>query len=208
MSSSAIRFDVVIAQARGGSCEALGRLLQRYRNYLYLLAAAQIGRRIARRISASDVVQETMLAAHRDFAEFRGHSSAELTSWLKTILSRSLLREFDRHLKAEKRDMRREISYDTVVGGLESSCAAAATLVGSRQSDPAQIVSADEESRRVADLVAELPDVYRKVVTLKIFSELETAEIASHMQRSPQAIRLLWMRALRKLKRMYEERYD
>jgi RNA polymerase sigma-70 factor (ECF subfamily) len=60
----------------------------------------------------------------------------------------------------------------------------------------------------VADLVAQLPDDYRTIVTLKVFVGLETDEIAKRMNRSPQALRLLWMRALRQLRALYHESFD
>jgi RNA polymerase sigma-70 factor (ECF subfamily) len=134
------------------------------------MAAAQLGRGIARRVSPSDVVQETMLAAHRDFGAFQGSTAEEFTAWLRTILSRALIREFERHLTAGKRDFRREISLDAIAGDLESSCAMAVSLVSSTVDDPANIVSVAEESRRVADLVARLPDDYQTVVILKNFA--------------------------------------
>ncbi|MCC9600312.1 sigma-70 family RNA polymerase sigma factor [Stieleria sp. JC731] len=197
---------MTIDRARRGSTADLGKLLQRYQNYLYLLAVTQIGTRISRRASASDVVQETMLAAHRDFSQFRGQSQSELAAWLRCILSRNLIREFERHLAAEKRDVRREISFEAIANGMESSCTIAAALIGSRQADPAQILIDHEESVRVADLVAMLPEDYRTIVMLKVFSGLKTNEIADEMSRSPQAIRLLWMRALRQLRSMHEEK--
>ena len=62
----------LLGQVRGGATEAAGPLLERYRNYLKLLARIQINRRLQGKIDASDVVQETFLEAHRDFMQFRG----------------------------------------------------------------------------------------------------------------------------------------
>ena len=78
-------------------------------------------------------------------------------------------------------------------------------MLQSRTRDPAEIVSIDEQSRRIADLVAKLPEDYRTVVMLKNFVGLENEQIASQMDRSPQAIRLLWMRALRRLRELYQQ---
>ena len=204
VSSSSSGIECVLAEARLDS-GVLGKLLQRYYNYLRLMAAAQLGRGIARRVSPSDVVQEAMLAAHRDFEGFQGSTAEEFAAWLRTILSRALIREFERHLTAGKRDVRREISLDTLAGDLESSCAMAASLVAPNVDDPAIIVSVAEEARRVADLVARLPNDYQTVVILKNFASLDNREVARRMNRSEQAIRLLWMRALRRLRQLYVE---
>ncbi|MGG7377388.1 helix-turn-helix domain-containing protein, partial [Escherichia coli] len=58
--------------AQAGDSQALGQVLELYRNYLTLLARMQIGRRLQGKVDAADLVQETFLAAHRDFAHFRG----------------------------------------------------------------------------------------------------------------------------------------
>lgn len=191
-----------IQAARAEEPGAIGALLQLHYNYLRFLAAAQLGQTLQRRVSPSDVVQETLLAAHRDFGSFRGTSVAEFTSWIKTILSRALVREFERHLTAGKRDIRREVSIDTVVKNMESSCIFAASLVAPKSQDPATIVSLDEETRRVANLIAQLPLDYQTIIMLKTFAGLENSQIAQRMDRSEQAVRLLWMRALRQLRQL------
>ena len=80
------RQDQLIAEARRGVPDRLGQLLDTYRNYLELLAKTQIDDKLRARISPSDLVQETMLGACRDFAHFRGHNERQLLAWLRQIL--------------------------------------------------------------------------------------------------------------------------
>src|SRR5262249_56256194 len=58
--------------ARSGDTAALGRLLEGYRGYLALLARVQISRRLQGKADPADLVQETFLDAHRNFAPFPG----------------------------------------------------------------------------------------------------------------------------------------
>src|SRR4029453_5139982 len=60
----------LLSGAREGDGGSIGELLQYYRNYLMLLATTQIERRLRPRVSPSDIVQETMLRAHRHFGQF------------------------------------------------------------------------------------------------------------------------------------------
>ena len=67
-------------QARRGETESMGQLLQLYRNYLTILATTQLDRRLRRRMSPSDLVQEAMLAAHLRFREIP-RRLANANSW-------------------------------------------------------------------------------------------------------------------------------
>ena len=64
--------EELIAEARHRGSEPLGKLLELYQNYLTILATSQINPRLRRRLAPSDLVQEAMLAVHRDFGKFRG----------------------------------------------------------------------------------------------------------------------------------------
>src|SRR5262245_10272394 len=77
----------LLALARAGAPDALGRLLENYRRYLSILARIQIGRRLQRKVEEGDLVQETFLEAHRAFDRFRGRTEAELVQWLRQILA-------------------------------------------------------------------------------------------------------------------------
>ncbi len=93
---------------------AIGLMLEWYCNYLTILASTQLDNRLRRRVSPSDLVQETMMAAHRDFGDFRGGSERELIGWLRQILIHRLHHAIDEHVKAGKRDIRREVSMENI----------------------------------------------------------------------------------------------
>src|SRR6188768_875733 len=73
--------ETLLRAARGGDEQQLGQLLTLYRNYLTILASTQLDARLRRRVSPSDLVQEAMLGAYRDFATFRGTTERELLAW-------------------------------------------------------------------------------------------------------------------------------
>src|SRR5215831_16232476 len=85
--------EELLLLARAGSSPALGQLLELYRNYLALLSRLQIGRRLQGKVEAADLVQETFLRAHRDFAQFRGSTEEQFVGWLRQILARNLVNQ-------------------------------------------------------------------------------------------------------------------
>src|SRR5258707_528940 len=100
--------DELLHRARCGNGAALGQLLELYRNYLKLLARLQIDRQIQGKVGASDVVQETFLEAHRDFAQFRGTTESELVAWLRQILVTNLANLVRHYRGTQRRDVRLE----------------------------------------------------------------------------------------------------
>ena len=58
--------------ARAGSSEALGQMLDAYRAYLLQIAGRELDTQLRAKAGASDLVQETLLEAFRDFAGFHG----------------------------------------------------------------------------------------------------------------------------------------
>ena len=193
-------FLTLLARARDGDTEGRGTLLQWYANYLSILASTQLDRRLRRRVNPSDVVQETMLAAHRDFADFRGESQPELLGWLRRILINTLHRNFETHVSARKRDIRREVSIDQASARMDESASNLASRLEGRVDSPSAPMRAREQSVEFADQLTQLKPHYREIIVLRILQGLSFDEIAQRMDRSPGAVRMLWLRALEQFK--------
>src|SRR5262245_24480224 len=92
--------DRLLALARGRDRQQLGRLLTLYRNYFTILTPTQLDARLRRRISPSDLVQEAMLGAYRDFPKFRGSTERQLLAWLRQILINCLHHAYEAPVQA------------------------------------------------------------------------------------------------------------
>ena len=62
--------------------EAHGRLLEKFRDYLRLLARVQLDPRLRGKLDPSDVVQQTLLEAFEKREQFCGTTNGELAAWL------------------------------------------------------------------------------------------------------------------------------
>src|SRR3954451_18258751 len=101
-----------LLEARQGSGEALGQLLESFRAYLLLIAQRELDPDLRAKGGASDLVQETFLEAQRDFPNFRGDTEAELMGWLRQMLLNNLA-SFSRRFRATaKRRLACEISLE------------------------------------------------------------------------------------------------
>lgn len=189
----------LIARCRQGDAPARERLFERYRNYLVLLAQGQMGRHLRAKCDASDLVQQTLLEAHRDFGAFQGVYEAELLGWLRRILAHNLLNAA-RHFAARQRDAGREVSLDQLQQGLDRSSLNLGRCLADRTPSPSHLAAAGEAAVRLADTLSRLPDDYRTVLVLRVFEGLSAEEVAEQMGRSPGAVRMLQMRALAALR--------
>lgn len=201
---SSDQVERLINLARDGETEELGNLLEIYFSYLTVLATSELDQRLRKRVSPSDLVQETMLAAHRDFKDFRGNSPQELMGWLRQILINVLHGAIAKHVKARKRDIRREVSIDQVVTSVDRSAANLASLIPGRIESPSSPVRAEERVAELAEHLAELRADYREVIVLRNIQGLAFEQIAERMERSCGAVRMLWLRAMSKLQSTYE----
>lgn len=193
-----------IAEARDGAAEPLGQLLQLYRNYLTVLATTQFDARLQRRLNPSDLVQEAMLSAHRDFRQFRGGTERELLGWLRQVLINCLHHAIETHVKARKRDVRCEVSLEQLNNRMDQSAMRLGQVLADAGSSPSARSHQRERSVALADQLAKLRPQYRDVIVLRNLQGLSFEEIAARMDRKPGAVRMLWLRAIEKLKQVYE----
>jgi RNA polymerase sigma-70 factor (ECF subfamily) len=186
------RLELLIAQARGGSTEALGELLARCQRYLLLVANDLLDSDLRPKGGASDLVQDTFLEAHQDFSHFHGGTEQELLAWLTAILNHRLANHV-RHFRGTlKRDVGRELS-------LEAGWHLEAESFAQAGAAPQQAVIARDEAGQLRAAVRRLPKGMRQVLFLRTWERRSFAEIASKLGSTPEAVRKVWSRAVRRL---------
>jgi RNA polymerase sigma-70 factor (ECF subfamily) len=190
-----------IENARRGDGEAAGELLRKYRAYLRTLAERELDGRLPTRIDASDVVQQTFLEAHRDFAGFRGATEAELVGWLKRILEHNVAEVVRNHTRVQKRAVGQERRLDDSRG----SRPPLRDGLASGQSSPSQRVMRGEDAVRLAQALEHLPEDQREAVRLRHLEGWSLAQIAEHMERTPAAAAGLIKRGMRALRKQLGE---
>lgn len=193
----------LIERARREEPRVLDRLLESFRNYLLLLARTSIDASLQGKADASDLVQETMLKAHRRFGQFRGRSEGELAAWLRQILAHNLADLARRFRAAAARQVSRERSLEEII---ERSSAALGNMLVASGNSPSQSAERRELCVVLADALADLSADHRRVIELRNLQELDWGEVAQKMDRSEGAVRMLWARALKELRPRIEAR--
>jgi RNA polymerase sigma-70 factor (ECF subfamily) len=187
-----------LADARAGDPVAVERLCARYRPWLRVLAGCQVTRRLGAKADASDVVQQALLEACRALPQFRGTTEGELTAWLRAILATVLAHEVRRYTGTQGRDVGREVSLDAE---LAESSRRLRTVLADAGPSPSEQAARHEQEVRLAEVLSRLPDDYREVIVLRHLEGLSHEEVARRMGRGAGAVRMLWLRALSRLRR-------
>jgi RNA polymerase sigma-70 factor (ECF subfamily) len=187
----------LLQRARRDEPGELDRLFAQCRNYLAVMARAQVEKRLQAKVDASDLVQQTLLEAYRDFRNFRGGSEAEWLAWLRRILAHNAA-NYVRHWHATgKRQARRERPIEPA-----DSSVAPRLDPADRGETPSQQLLRKERELLVADAVARLPPDYQEVINLRNLQRLPFQDVAERMGRSRPAVQMLWLRALEKLQEL------
>lgn len=184
--------------AREGDAAAKERLFASCRSYLNVAARGELESWLRAKADASDLVQQTLLEAHRDFDRFEGRSEGEWFTWLRRILSHNAADVARRFGKAAKRDVRREVRFADGAASDFSSRPGAPEPAAADATPSEQLVNADDQLR-LAEAICQLPDDYREVVLLRNIQRLPFADVAERMDRSRPAVQMLWTRAIKRL---------
>lgn len=190
-----------LLEAQLGGEAAVGSLLELYRNYLRLLARAEIGRRLQGKLDASDLVQETMLEAHRNFGRFQGSEEPQFVSWLRQILAAKVTNLVRHYFGTQGRDVRLEQALAAEVD--HSSRMLGQDLMASVTSPSVQAVRR-EQAVLLADALEKLPKDYKEVIILRHIEGLPFAAVARRMERTEDSVQKLWLRALARLRQVFE----
>jgi RNA polymerase sigma-70 factor (ECF subfamily) len=175
--------------------------LERYRDYLCLLARLQLGPEVRARLGASDVVQQTLLQANQALDGLRARSEAELAAWLRQALAHNLAHAARDH-RRQRRDVARERSLELA---LEASSAQLEGWLAAEQLSPSEQAQHNEQVLRLADALALLPEAQREALVLHYWQGWTTVAIGSHLGRTPAAVAGLLKRGLKELRRHMQD---
>jgi RNA polymerase sigma-70 factor, ECF subfamily len=189
--------DLLLDLAKTGDGQALGRLLERYRNYVGLLVRLQVGRRLRTKVDIEDLLQEISLEIHRKISQFRGRSEREFLTWMRRLIGSILANQVRHYLGTKSRDARLERA---LVDDLDQSSRALNEGLIASQSSPSQQAVRREQAVLLADALNELPEDYREVIILRQLEGLSFPDVARRTGRTEDSVKNVWLRALARLR--------
>jgi RNA polymerase sigma-70 factor (ECF subfamily) len=200
--TAASRLDrEAIEQAIKGDAAARSDLLEQYRDGLRKMVKTRLDRRIAPRVDASDVVQETMTVAANRLDEYAQGCPLSFFGWLRQIAAERVIDTHRRHLGAQSRSVFRETRLAEVCD--DSAMELDQKLVADDTS-PSNHLLREERRERVMGALAELSARDREVLVMRHLERLRSSEIAEALGITEGAVESRLLRALMRFRGLLE----
>jgi RNA polymerase sigma-70 factor, ECF subfamily len=190
--------EQLVEQAGQGDARARQQLLTRHRDRLRRMVAVRLDRRLAARLDASDVVQDTLTEAARNLSDYLRKRPMPFYAWLRRLAWLRLIQLHRRHLKTGKRTVMRETQ-----GLLPLPDESALELAGRlAASSPSHHAAQAEEQARVRNALEQLSERDREILVMLYLKKLSIKDIAAALGIGVGAVRVRHLRALERLRRV------
>lgn len=189
----------LLAAARDGDPKAVDGLMDRHRDALRKLVDHRMDRAIARRVDASDVVQDVLFEASSRLAKYLDQPTLPFHLWLRQLARDRLIDMHRRHRRAQRRSVDRERPLVSRAHSDQSSLDLIARLADVELT-PAAASIRREMQLRFVEAIEELGEDDREILQMRHFEQLTNSEAALALELSPAAAGMRHLRALRRLK--------
>lgn len=180
-------FLPILERARESSGSPLGDLLEYFRPHLESFADRSVGAKLRRRMSPSDLVQETMLSATGQFHSFRGQTELELQAWLIELMRSRLTDGLRRHVFAESRRIDREVPCS-------------GSKIADASPTPVQLATARDDAQDLLNIIEQLSPESQQIVRMRYLENHNFELISKTMGMPLTTVWRHWASALEKIK--------
>jgi RNA polymerase sigma-70 factor (ECF subfamily) len=188
----------LLAGAGNGESAAVNQLLDRHREALRNMIKARMDQKLARRVDASDVVQDVLLEASQRLADYIRDPKLPFGLWLRQMAQDRIIDLHRRHRVARRRSLDREQQGAPAMGD-KSSLELAAQL-RDPELTPAAATLRKELHQRFVEAIDLLEDEDREILLMRHFEQLGNSEVAELLGLSQPAAGMRYLRALRRLR--------
>lgn len=188
----------LLDQARAGEAAAIEQLLACHRDPLRRVVDLRLDPALARRVDASDIVQEALVEANRRLPEYLRQPAMPFHLWLRHLAHDRLIDAHRRHREAARRSLDREQPLRSAIHD-ESSAQLLAELIDPEQTPASAAIQQELQARLDAALGA-LDDGDREIILMRHHEQLSNQDVAAALGLTEAAASMRHLRALRRLK--------
>jgi RNA polymerase sigma-70 factor, ECF subfamily len=189
----------LLDRANSGDAAAANDLLDRHREALRRAVALRLDPALARRVDASDIVQDVLLEANQRLREYLKNPTMPFHVWLRALAKDRLIDAHRFHRQAQRRSLDREQAAQPPAWATDSSVQLLAHLLDPERTPASQAVQQEME-RKLTAAIAALGDDDREVIWMRHYEQLGNHEVAEALGLTEPAASMRYLRALRRLR--------
>jgi RNA polymerase sigma-70 factor, ECF subfamily len=182
--------EELVRRYRAGDQEAATLLFGRLIPLLRPVIRQKMSPVLRLKVAESDVIQSAFASVFGRLDEFRDGGHGSFRRWLDGVVDHKLIDEMRRYQGSLKRDPRRERALDALSNH---------SVPRDRGESPSRAAAAREQGQRIRAAIELLAPDHRTVVLMLHERGLDLSEAGRLMDRSPDAVRKLYARAIDRL---------
>jgi RNA polymerase sigma-70 factor (ECF subfamily) len=183
----------LVALAKEGNESALNQLCSVYGERVRRIIRLRLDWKLRPKLDSVDVVQDALVLALGGLKDFTYRNEGDFLRWLSRI-AENKLHDILKKFHADKRDIRKEISFKQERSSTDGWFYGAAEPIGT--TTPSVIMRKKEALDRLEKALDTLKPEYKEVILLKRIEGLSHAEIAERLNKSTNAVPMLLFRAM------------
>jgi len=189
----------LLDDAKTGEASAVDRLLGEFREPLRQVINLRLDPVLARRVDASDIVQDVLIEANQRLTEYLKNPAMPFHLWLRHLAQDRIIDTHRRHREAQRRSIDREQAIQRPAWSDQSSVQLVAQLVDGEHT-PASAAIHQELQRRLTDALAQLDEDDREIILMRHHEQLSNQDVAAGLGLTEAAASMRYLRAVRKLR--------
>jgi RNA polymerase sigma-70 factor (ECF subfamily) len=183
----------LVALAKKGDQPAIDQLCRVYGERVRRIIRFRLDTKLRPKLDSIDLVQDALVLALGGLKDFTYRNEGDFLRWLSRI-AENKLHDIVKKFHADKRDIRKEISFKQEERSTDGRFYGAAEPIGT--TTPSVIMRKKEALDRLEKALDTLKPEYKEVIVLKKIEGLTHAEIAERLNKSPNAVPMLLFRAM------------
>jgi len=191
----------LLNEVADGDRSAVNRLMDRHRDAVRRMVQMRLDQAVARRVDASDVVQDVLLEASQRLTDYLQHPAMPFHLWLRQLAKDRIIDMHRRHRGAQRRSVDREQNFSGV-GNDEQSAADLAALLRDAELTPAAAALRKELQTRFVAALQQMDEGDREIIVMRHFEHLGNSEAAEALGLSAPAAGMRYLRAIRRLREL------
>lgn len=189
----------LLDRAKAGDSAAANDLLEQHREAIRRAISLRLDPALARRVDASDIVQDVLLEANQRLKEYLKNPTMPFAVWLRHLAKDRLIDAHRFHRQAQRRSLDKEQHAAPPAWAADSSVQLLADLLDPERTPASQAIQQEME-RKLTAAIAALDDDDREVIWMRHYEGLGNQQVAETLGLTEPAASMRYLRALRRLR--------